>query len=734
MRKVNKKLSKKRVVTPTVLQYEAVECGAASLKIVMEYFGKVLALSEIRTRCGVSRDGVTLLQLKQAALSYGMEVKAFGRSAEGLMLSGNFPAILFWNFNHFLVIEGFGKNGQAYLSDPAIGRRKVDWEEFRSSFTGVMMELRPGIDFSPGGRNPGLYRFVSRLLAPYRSLLPWIILIAIFIAIPELFIAGAISQFINSFLQQGRQNFGVPTLWIILISLILLISLQNLIKLILRILSFLLLKRISSLVYISLFSLPYSYFLQRMRGDLASRLILPFILVRLGIGGVVTFGVSVGSGLIGILAGAFISWWLTLFTLSLSALNAAISIWSRKARKSDNYKIAMLNGKVEGYSAYMIQCIESIKASGFENDSFIQWSAAFSASLKESQKQALVSSLIGVIGTTSNFITSSGIILIGGLLIIRGELTLGGLIAFQFIASMIESPLTQLSTLNSQMQQLDGAMGRINDTIETDVDPAVRSFQIASDVTYDETKLLGEISISNLSFQFSSNTPVLFSGLNFNLASGKHLAIVGKSGSGKSTLLRLIAGLHKPTQGEIFYDHESWMDIEDSVLRSSISLVSQDIFVFAETLQYNLTLWDPRFDSIDMINALKESCLFDELNGSNSLNLDILEGGSNLSGGQRQRIEIARAIMRDPKILLLDEATSSLDEKLEKKILSNLKQKDITMITVAHRMYSAQISDWVFVLEDGQIIEQGQPRDLETSGGSYQHLLESELSTNTKKV
>jgi ATP-binding cassette subfamily B protein len=293
---------KSRVVTSTVLQYESVECGAASLKIVMAYLGKILPLAELRERCGISRDGVTAVQLKRAAQSYGLEVKAFRRSASDLLKTGHYPCILFWNFNHFLVLEGF-ERGQAFLSDPASGRRRVDWEEFQTSFTGVVLELHPGPSFKRGGSEPGLYRWVPSLLKPYFSLIPWLALVSLAGALPELFIAVATSQFIDGFLQEGRENIAIPTIWITGIAVLVLIALLNLQKLLLRSLGFLLLKRISSLLYISLFSLPYRYFVQRMRGEVATRLILPFSLVQLSVNGVIGFVLSLGSGLLALLVG-----------------------------------------------------------------------------------------------------------------------------------------------------------------------------------------------------------------------------------------------------------------------------------------------------------------------------------------------------------------------------------------------------------------------------------------------
>ena len=719
------KLVKRRVKTSAVLQYEAVECGAASLKIIMEYFGKFLPLSEIRLSCGVSRDGVSLLQIKQAALSYGLKVKAKSDNAENLVNKGNFPAIIFWNKNHFLVLEGF-KNGYAYLSDPAVGRRKVDLEEFKNSFSGVLMEICPDSNFKPSGSNPSLYRWIPRLLSPYKPILPWLILVTCCYSIPDLFIAGGMGQFVSSFLGEKRTNIGIPILWIIFISVITLIFLSNLIKYLLRILNFLLTKRIMALVYTSLFTLPYSYFIQRMRGDIASRLIMPVILTRIGVNGVISFAISVATGLFGILAGLFISFWLTLFTVVVASVNVSISFWVRDLRKSANYKLQLVAGKVDGYSSYMIQCIESIKASGFENESFVKWSSEFSKQVRENSYADIISKLIGIFGNFSSYTINSGIILIGGFLIINGDLNFGGLIAFQFIAAMIVSPLNGLTTFISHVQELDGVMARINDTIESDLDPSVRSFQIVKkDLNYG-SNLLGDIKIENLSFQFSKNTANMFSGLNFNLQHGKHLAIVGKSGSGKSTLTKLIAGLFQPSQGRILYDDFPWMDLDDEILRSSIALVSQDIYVFPETLGVNLTLWDPRFDSKDVVIALTDAGLYEELGGYEALNLQLYEGGSNISGGQRQRIEIARALLRKPSILLLDEATSSLNENLERQIIDTIKKRNSTLVTVAHRMYSAVVSDWVFVVDGGQIVEQGEPEILKFSGGIYQQLLESE--------
>jgi ATP-binding cassette subfamily B protein len=718
-------LASTRVNTPTVLQYEAVECGAASLKIVLGYLGKVMPLADLRERCGISRDGVTAVQLKKAALSLGLDVKGFRCNAQHLIDKGQFPCIIFWNFNHFLVLEGFAK-GKAFLSDPASGRRSIDLEEFRTSFTGVVLELRPNESFSPGGREPGLYRWVPRLIAPYRSLLPWLALVSLAGSLPELFIAGTTNQFIDGFLMNGRENIAIPVIWVTAIAVVVLIALVNLQKLLLRSLANLLLKRISSLLYISLFSLPYRYFVQRMRGEVASRLILPFSLVQLSVTGVVDFFLSLGSGLLALIVGVLISPWLALLTVAIAGGNTALTLYIRELRKGDNYKLAMVQGKAGGVGMYVIQCIESIKASGLENEAFMQWSASFNEGLAEMQKQSLAASLVGLMGTTSGFLLRCSVIMLGGLLIIVGQNTLGELMAFQFLVGTIQAPLQQLSLLSSQLQQLDGQVGRTNDVIDADVDPTVRSFQVAA-ATVPERQLRGRLELRNLGFQFSSTTPMLFDGLDLSLQAGQHLAIVGGSGSGKSTLLRLLAGLYPPSQGTVLYDGRHWLNWDDATLRASISLVSQDVFLFPATLEENLSLWDPRYKPSQAIEALEQAGLLDDLGGAGALGLHLGEAGGNLSGGQRQRVEIARALLRQPSLLLMDEATSALDDRRERQIMTRIKQVPRTLVTVAHRLHAAQISDWVLVLDQGQLIEQGHPDDLAQSDGPYRRLLEAEL-------
>ncbi len=698
----------KRIKLPTVLQYEQVECGAASLKIVLEYFGKIVPLTEVRSNCGVSRDGVTALDIKRAAISYDLEVKGYRCSANELYKSFNPPAIIFWNFNHFLVLEGFDDNF-AYLSDPAMGRRKVTLKIFESSFTGVVLEFKKSDKFLPVGKKESLYKNLFRLLKPFKKNILFLIAIACLAAIPEFFIAGGSAEFIDSYLQQERISIGLPIIWITLFAFLSLIALQFFIKTILRNTISTASKRGASMSFVSLFSLTYSYFQQRLSGELADRLSLPIEIIHISLGGILDFFLKLVTGLVALIAGFIISPPLMIFIVSISLINASIVYLSKKNRKDANYRLYEVSGKAYGASTSTMQAIESVKACAIENENFSIWSAKFNEFLEELQKQSLVNSIVEIVSNTSTFIISTLFLMIGGLLIISGKLSLGELIAISLLSNLISKPISNLGILMFNIQYLDGELGRFNDVIDNNIEPTIRSFfsPDIENLSYISRRLSGKIELENLEFQFSKTKSLMFDSLNLTLNAGKHLALIGKSGSGKSTLLKLMCGLISQTKGRILFDGKSITATSDRLFRQSLSLVSQDPFIFRGSILDNLTLWDTEFNKNECLEILEELGLLEELGGSSCLNKQLNEGGRNISGGQRQRLEIARALLRKPTIMFMDEGTSALDEKRERKVIQYIKKKQCSLITVAHRLYSAEVSNHIIILEAGHIKEMG---------------------------
>lgn len=734
MKKVSLKSGEQRPVkTKPVLQHEAVECGAASLKIILNFYKRFIPLASIRDACGISRDGVTAKQLKHAAESYNMNVRAYKASTDKLVNRGCFPSIIHWEFNHFLVIEGFDTK-YAHLNDPANGRWRISISDFKKSFTGVVLEITPNDKFTQGGTDIGSYFFVPKFIEPFRKEFPLIATLSLAASIPELFIAGATSEFIDSYLGEGRINIGVPIIWITFISTILLATLIVIQKLYIRRIGKSIVKRISILMYVSLFSMPYRYFTQRMRGELSSRLDLGFNICEYGVDGLADFALSLGSGIAAFIAGILISPILALITIFISALNTGFALQVRNKRKDDNYKLAIRQGENGSAGMYMFQCIESIKASGLENESFINWGGSYASVMEETLRLNVANTVVRVISSASGYLLRTIIILAGGILIVKGSITVGELMGFQYIMGMIQEPLDQLIVVTNQLQQLDGEMGRVNDVITEETDPFARGFSpqvfYGIDQKKEIKKLGGKIEIKNLTFQFSKNTEKMFNGLSIKIEPGSHLSIVGASGSGKSTLLKIIAGLYNTYEGSINYDGKSWLDNNPLALSSSMALVAQDTYMLSASLEDNITLWDPSYSKSQIIAALENVLLLNDIGGAGCLGMKIGDGGVSLSGGQKQRVELARALIREPSIILLDEATSALDIHLEKKILKQVKSMNATLITVAHRMYSSEVSDYVLVLDQGQVIEYGSPSSLKEKGGQYNELLAREAAIN----
>ena len=728
------RLQHQRVKARTRLQYEAAECGAASLATILAYFGRFIELSELRLACGVNRDGSNAKQMLVAARRYGLTARAFRSSGEHLLKEGRFPCVAFWGFNHFLVLEGFSDR-HAYLSDPAQGRVRIEIEEFLDSFTGIVLEFEPGSDFQRGGHERSPLLDIPATLLPYRRALGQLLLIGCGQAVLTLLVAGLTSSFIDSFLQNQRLYFGIPIIWLLLLSVLGWLTLLIIQYLLLRRMELLLSKRLTADLFRKMFQVTFEFYQARFPGEIASRLLLGMETTQVVVSQMLRFLISLWSGLLILIVAMAISTWLSLLVVVVVAANLLLNWWLTELRYDANRKLAIEMGKAQGKSLQGINNIETLKASGLELDFLSQWQGSFGNVVIQNQTLGAHMALATITSSGSTFMLNALIITAGGLLIIAGKLSLGSLVAFQFLQGQLTAPIATLPQLNATVQSLIGSLGRLEDLKSSANDPLVRSFAVpdATAAAAQEnnssasTRLRGKIELEQLSYSFDPISPPFINQLDLTIPAGSQMAIVGGSGSGKTTLIRLLAGLSQPSGGRLLFDGQPWQDHGDHVMRQSVAYVPQQVFIFNASVHDNITLWRPGYSLEELESAARDAQALHIITAHpEAFARHLRDNGSDLSGGERQRLELCRALLRKPSILLLDEATSALDNATQTSVLNALKARGITVVSVAHRLDAALRSDQVLVMQGGQMVERGSPSELLLQQGPFQELVQSE--------
>lgn len=714
----------KRVKTPTVLQMEAVECGAAALAIILGYYGRKVPLEKLRVACGVSRDGLKATNIMKAAREYGLVAKGYAKSIEKLKAM-EFPAIIFWNFNHFLVLEGFGKDC-VYISDPAQGRYTVSYEEFDDSFTGVVIDLRPGEGFEERNEKEGLYTALQSRISHSRLSLVFVVLASLFMVIPGLIIPSFTQLFIDQFLINGRESFVMPLLLAMGLVFVvngLLIYIQQ--YYLLRLETKLALATSSKFLW-HIMHLPVAFFTQRSPGEISNRVSLNDKVARLLSGDLANAMLNA----IVVVFYALLMFSYDVVLTSIGILIAGINILSlqlvSRARKDGNRRLVNENGKLMGATMSGISMIETLKASGREGDFFTTWSGNLAKVMNVQQQLGWLTLRLNVIPPFLLALNTAVIMGVGALRVMDGNMTLGMLVAFLYLMNNFIRPVNQLVAVGATLQETEGDMNRIDDVLKYEI--AEEFSRTDQPVATGDTlqKLTGGLEINHVKFGYTHAMPALIEDFSLKLTPGSRVALVGGSGSGKSTVARLVAGLYDPWEGEILFDGKTRSDIPRVVMNSSLAVIDQDISMFKGTIKENISFWDDTISEQDIIRAAKDAQIHDVIAARvNGYDSEVAEKGTNFSGGQRQRLEIARALVLNPSILVMDEATSALDPQSEKIIMDNIKRRGCTCLIVAHRLSTIRDCDEIIVMKFGKIAERGTHEELIAKQGLYAELISS---------
>jgi ATP-binding cassette subfamily C protein len=715
-----------RVKTPTVLQMEAVECGAAALGIILGYYKKFVPLEELRVSCGVSRDGSKASNVVKAARGYGMVAKGFRRDLDTIQQTP-LPAIVFWNFKHFLVVEGFAP-GKVFLNDPAEGPRVVTEEEFDEGFTGVVLEISPGEEFEPGGERPDLIATLRDRVRGSEKAILFALLAGVALIVPGILLPAFVQIFVDKILVQNLQLWYRP--------LMLGLGLTFLVRAGVGYLQRTILLRLKTKISVSTSSgflwhvlrLPAEFYSQRYGGEISARVglndaVASFLSGRLAQAGLDALLVAFYF----ILMLAY-DWMLAMVALVSVALISAATVLVSRRRVDANRRLLQEQGKALGTIMGGLATIETVKASGGENDVFSRWAGYDAKLLNAKQELGVVTQIFLTVPPTLTVLANVTVLALGASRVIHGDLTMGMLVAFQTLLASFMTPVNSFVSLAGTLQEMEGNISRIDDVLLSPIDPQTEEVGDGTEPTISPSgeepgksksspKLTGDLQLKSVSFGYSPLEPPLIEEFSVTLAPGARIALVGPSGCGKSTVAKLVAGLNGAWSGEILLDGEPRNQISRRVLANSLAVVDQEVTLFEGSIRENLTLWDSTVPDSALIRACKDACIHDEIVARPGGYDDrVEEGGGNFSGGQCQRMEIARALVTDPRLLIMDEATSALDSVTEEIIDGNLRRRGCTCVIIAHRLSTIRDADEIIVLEKGKVLQRGTHEELLQDG------------------
>jgi len=719
----------RRVATPTMIQMEATECGAASLGIVLGYYGLHLPLETLREECGVSRDGSRATNVLKAARRHGMEAKGYRKEPQTL---GDLPlpVILFWNFNHFLVLEGI-KGDKVYLNDPAAGPRTVDRETLDRSFTGVAISIVPGEAFRPEGRPRSPWAALGRRLVGARAALLFAVLAGLALVIPGLMEPAFQQIFVDRLLVEGRLEWFRPMLTLMAIVALVKGALTWLQGSVLLRQELAMAIRDSASFMNHLLKLPYTFFLQRYAGEIGNRVQLNDRVAQL-------LSRELATTVLQCILVLFYAVMITLYDppVSVIALGAAgacaLLIVSVNRRRTDlNERFTGEVGKFAGAAIGGLSVIETIKSFGGEEDQFARLAGYLSKIADCRIELSRLAVRIQAVLPSLTALAAAGVLCFGGFRVMDGVLTMGMLLALQTLMTQTINPVTELVTLWDSFQTAQGNLNRLDDVLRYPrmperpalEDGAMTSSKQAGTRT---VRLSGRLELRDVSFGYSKLGEVLIQDFSLTLVPGSRVALVGGSGSGKSTVARIVCGLFEPWSGEVLLDGRLLATISREETATSFAFVDQEISLYEGTIRENLSLWDPSVPTEQLVAACRDAAIHKEVMARQGGYDGIVEeNGRNFSGGQRQRLEIARALVRSPSLIVLDEATSALDAPTEEAIDRALRRRGCTCLIVAHRLSTIRDCDEIIVLHQGKVAERGTHEELLRLGGRYAGLIEN---------
>lgn len=702
---------------PMVMQMEAVECGAASLAMILAYYGKWLPLEQVREACSVSRDGSSMKNILLAAKTYGLEPSAYKVSAEDL--SGMEPAIIHWNFEHFVVFKGMRKD-KACLNDPGIGPVEIPMDEFRRSFTGVAMTFELTDHFQPSGHPTSIFSYIKHNLSGANEAFWLTFIFTLLLAVVTLTLPLLTRVFFDEILS-GR-NAQWATIFFCLMAALALFNFivtlwqQRYSK---RIAGQLALR--GNINYLRhLLRLPMSFFAMRFVGDLQQRQRLNETITHSLVEVLAPQAINVMLLVLYFILMLSYNCVLTMIGVAAALVNLAVVHHYAGQRLNMVRSTQQSMGKYYSATVSCLENIESIKAAGAEEGFFQYWSGLWSRMFNKQREMRIQQSEMSLLPTLTSNLLTMAVLLVGAWYILQGDLSVGMLMAFQGFMTAFMAPVEKIVNAGQQLLEMRSQIERVDDVMKYPED-------WHADGEHSEAgKLLGELELRDVTFGYNRTQPPLIDHFNLHLRAGESVAFVGSSGCGKSTLAKLISGLYKPWSGEILFDGRPIESISSDELTNSIAVVDQNIVLFDDTLSQNIRMWDQSIEDFAILMACSDAQVHsDIMNRPEGLATKVVRGGKNFSGGQCQRFEIATALAREPMILIMDEATSALDPTTEDLVMRHIREMGITQIVVAHRLSTIRDCDHIIVMDAGHVVQQGTHEQLMQQDGLYRQLMEN---------